>query len=123
MHQRGKADGRDLPGNLGNANRPAKLIGGFATDDNTADIAQRAIDHEPDFLGAKRNSAERRNWLVFDVAGRHRAADAENPDAMDVAEIILDLLKRGGRLEHERGAVTVDLDVERPAGAVAHDPL
>jgi hypothetical protein len=52
MHQRGKPDGRDLPRDLSDPNRSAELIGGFAADDDAADITQRPVDHEPCFLSA-----------------------------------------------------------------------
>ena len=59
----------------------------------------------------------------FKVFRRHRAADAENADAMNVAEIVFDLFQRRRRLEHELGAFAVHLDVERFTGALADDAL
>src|SRR5690242_3827864 len=123
MHQRGKADGGDLPRNLSDSNRSAKLVGSFTADNDAADIAQRPIDHEPGFLTAKPNRQNRRNRFVFNVAGRHRAADAENADAMDVAKIVLDLLERRRRLQHELRAIAVNTDRKRAPGAVADDAL
>src|SRR5215469_6489168 len=123
MHQGGKADGCDLSRNLGDSNRSAELIGGFAADDDAADIAQRPVDHEPCFLSAEPNGLSRGNWLVIDVARCHRAANAENADAADIAETVLDFLERRGCFEHELPALAVDLDRERAAGTVAHDAL
>src|SRR5271167_548793 len=123
MHERGKTDGRDLPRDLGDSNRSTELIGGFAADDDAADIAQRPVDHEPCFLSAEPDRLSRGNRLEFDVAGRHRAADAENPNAADIAETVLDLLEHGGRFWFELRARAGHPDGENAAGAVAHDAL
>ena len=85
---------RDLPGNLRDPDRAAELVGGFAADEHAADIGERAVDDEPGFLDAQPDRLRRRDRLVFHVARRHRAADAEDADALDVAEIVLDLLER-----------------------------
>ena len=50
MDQRRKPEGGDLAGNLRDPDRPAELVGGFAPGDDSAEIGQRAFDHEPGFL-------------------------------------------------------------------------
>src|SRR5947209_18331646 len=101
MHQGRKADGRDLPRNLGDPDGPAELIGGFAADNNAADIAERAVDDEPSFLPAKPNRLGRRNRLVLYVPWRHGARNAEDADTTDIAETVLDLFERGGRFQKQ----------------------
>ena len=48
-----EAGGRNLAGDLRDADRPAELVGRFPADDDAADIGERAVDHEPGLLHAE----------------------------------------------------------------------
>ena len=88
-----KAGGRHLAGDLGDADRPAELIGGFTPGKDPADVGQGAVDHEPGLLRAHDDGRQRPDLLRLDVAGRHGAADAEHAEPVHIAEIVLDLLE------------------------------
>ena len=55
--------------------------------------------------------------MEFEILRRHRPADAENSDALHVAEIVLDLFEGRRRLEDLLRAVALDRDLECLAGA------
>src|SRR5580693_9088020 len=123
MNERDKAGGRHLAGHLGNPDRAAELVGRLAADDDAADIAERAVDDEPGLLHAHPNRLRRRHRLEFQILGRGRPGNAQNADAMHVAEIVLDLLERRRRLEDKLRTLAVNGDVEGLAGALADDAL
>src|SRR5580704_16910145 len=119
MNEGDEARGRHLARHLRDPDRAAELIGGLAADDNAADIAQRAVDDEPGLLHAHPCRLWRRHRLEFQILSRGRAGNAQNADAMHVAEIVLDLLERRRRLQHELGTLAVNSDSEGLAGALA----
>src|ERR1700733_2577506 len=123
MDEGDKADRGNLPRYLRDPNRPAKLVGRLAADNDATNVRQRPIDDEPGFLRAHPNRLRRRYRLKFQVLRRHRSADAENSDPMNVAKIVLDLPERRRRVEHERRAFAIDLDREHVAGALADNAL
>ena len=55
--------------------------------------------------------------MQFQILRRHRAADAENADPLHIAEIVLDLFQRRGRLQDLLRAVAIDGDAQRFARA------
>src|SRR5271170_1637713 len=123
MEKGDETDRRHLTRYLSDPDRAAELIGRFPPDNDAADVGHRAVHHEPGFLNAEPNGLRRRDRLELQVLRHHRTRDAENADAMDIAEIVLDLFERRRRLEYERRAVAIDLDGERGAGAVADNTL
>src|SRR5580704_5341920 len=123
MNERDEARGGHLARHLGNPDRAAELVGRLAADDDAADIAERAVDDEPGLLHAHPHRLRRRHRLEFQVLRRGRPGNAQNADAMHVAEIVLDLLERRRRFEHQLRTLAVDGDIERLAGAVADHAL
>src|SRR5262249_52512384 len=121
--QRRQSFGRHLSRYLRDANRTTQLIGGFPSGDDTADIRERALDYEPSPLHAELHRLERADRLEMRIVRRRRTSDAELALTDDVAEAILDLFQRRGRLEGHARAATLDLEHERLAGAGADDLL
>src|SRR5687768_18075902 len=117
MDQRDEAGGCHLPRDLRDPDRPAKLIGRLPPDDHAADIGERALDHEPRLFHAELDRSKRIDLYRLSACAR----DAEHTDAVNVAEIVLDLGQRRRRLEGRPRPATVDLDLERLARARADD--
>src|SRR6266852_4565302 len=125
----GKADqgrktlARDLPRDLGDSNRSAELIGGLAADEHPADIGERPRDHEPGSLHAEGDRLPRSDRLEMLLVRNRGAGDAEQALPDHVAETVLDLLERGGRLERDPGTTAVDLEHQGLTRAGADDLL
>src|SRR6185369_91853 len=107
----------------GDTDRTAELVGGFPAGDDATEVGQGAVDHEPGLLRPGNHGLERAHLLRLDIARRHRAADTEHADTVNVAEIVLELLELRYRLEGDGGAAPVDGDRQRFAGADADDAL
>src|SRR5512143_4072412 len=93
MDERRKPGRGDLAGDLGDADRPAELVGRLTAHKHPADVGECPIDHEPRLLRPHDASAKRPGLFSLDVAGRHRSANSEHTETMQVAEVILDLLE------------------------------
>ncbi len=123
MDQRGESGRRDLPRNLGNPDRSAKLISRLSAHKDAANVGKRPVDHEPRFLRPHDDGAQRSGLFRLNVTGRHRPADTEHAQTMDIAKIVFDLLELGCRLESDRRSTTVHLNRQRFASADADDAL
>src|SRR6202521_2359822 len=120
MQERREADGSHLAGYLRDADGAAELIGRLPAGDNAADVSERALDHEPGFADAHGERFTEAVTFGDDICRCRRARDAEHADAVNVAEVILDLLqlRRGG--ERQALANAIDLDLERHARRGPH---
>ena len=99
------------------------MIRGLATGDDPADIGQGALDDEPRPLHAQLERVERPDGLKVGVVRRRRPCDAENANAVHVAEAILGLAERGNGLEGDVDATAVDFERQHLTRAGAHDLL
>src|SRR5216684_9402388 len=77
------------------------------------------LDHKPRPLHAKLKRFERPDRLEVRVVRRWRAGDAEDADAMHVAETVLGFLECGSCFERDLHATAVDLEDQRLARAGA----
>src|SRR6185295_7620767 len=102
-----------LPGYLRDHDRATELIGRIAPDEDAANIGQRGIDDDPRFLHAKPDGRKRADRLRALLVLCHRAADAQNADALDVAEIILSFLDLRDSLERKTLSGPIDEDFQR----------
>ena len=102
MHQRGEADGRHLPRDLGDSQRTADLVGGFAPGKDAADIEQRPVNHEPGFLDAEPQRGSGVDALGRHIAGRGLAGDAEHAELMGIAEGVFHLPQLRGAVQFQR---------------------
>src|SRR5262249_49747626 len=126
---RGKADqgwktfARDLSRDLGDSDRSAELIGRLPADEYPAAIGERPRAHEPSSFHAEGDRLARPDRLEMLLVRDRGTGDAEQALPDDIAEAVLDLLKRGGRLERDPGAPTIDHEYQGLARTGADDLL
>src|SRR5262249_60695569 len=97
--------------------RPRRFVGGLAAGYPAADIPECALNDRPSLPDRQHDRLRRRHRMKLEVFRRHRAADAENTDALHVAEIILYLFQRRLGVENELVAPAIDRDGECLTGA------
>src|SRR5262249_30561914 len=117
LDQRDEAEARHLTRHLSDTNGPTQLVRRLAASDHAADITERALNDRPSLPDRKHDRLRRRHRMKLEVFRRHRAADAEDTDALHVAEIILYLFQRRLGVEDELVAPAIDRNGECLTGA------
>src|SRR5437879_7287474 len=123
MKQRTQPQRGRLTCNLRDPNRPADLVRAGPPGEDVADIGELLVYDEPGFLDSQPKCARRIDLLGGDFARRRRTGDAENPEALRVAEGVLHFAQFRRALQLQRGITALDGEGQGVAGTDADEAL
>src|SRR4029078_9071307 len=107
----------DLSRNLGDAHDAPDLLRRFSAGKHAAEIGERHIDDVPRSLDSQPDGGQRSDLLGLDIVAVYRPADAENTDAVDIAEIVGDFGELRHRRQRQMLAAAVDAYLQGISGA------